>query len=348
MWFELSKLNNLILKSISEISQWEQQVFQTSYYDFEKITLEIFHFQYQQNNIYKSFVDLLGILPDEINSLETIPFLPISFFKTHVIKSTDFEPEVIFESSGTTGQDTSKHFVKKWQLYEDSFMGAFGAFYGNAEEYCIIGLLPGYLERKNSSLVAMVDTLIKKSRNPDSGFYLYDYEKVFQIIAHNELTGKRTLLIGVTFALLDYAEHFKMRLKNTIVMETGGMKGRRKEMTREEVHDILKKSFGLDEIHSEYGMTELLSQAYSTGEGIFRCPRWMKVMARDPYDPLRIITPEATRPSSGFINVIDLANIYSCSFVATEDIGKIYKNGTFKVMGRGDTSLVRGCNLLVV
>lgn len=238
--------------------------------------------------------------------------------------------------------------MKKLNIYKRSFLAAFHNFYGEPSDYCIIGLLPGYLERQNSSLVAMVDTLITESNNPNSGFYLYDYEKVFQIIAHNELTHQKTLLIGVTFALLDYAERYTMKLKNTIVMETGGMKGRRREMVREEVHEILKSRLGLPAIHSEYGMTELLSQAYSSGNGIFHCPGWMKVLIRDPYDPLKILKPSDENPISGFINVIDLANIYSCSFIATDDLGKVFRNGRFEVLGRSDTALVRGCNLMVI
>ncbi|MCO5285817.1 MAG: acyl transferase [Chitinophagaceae bacterium] len=309
----------------------------------------MFHFQYQQNKVYKEYVDSLHRIPDEINSLETIPFLPISFFKSHEVTSTTFEPEAIFESSGTTGQQASRHLVRKWKLYEKSFMDCFTSFYGEPHEYCIIGLLPGYLERQNSSLVAMTDTLIRASHNRFSGFYLDDYKKVYQLIAHNEFMGTKTLLLGVTFALLDFAAQFRLHLKKTTIMETGGMKGRRKEMIREEVHQILKDSFGVEAIHSEYGMTELLSQAYSSKNGIFKTPYWMKICIRDPYDPLRTITaPAGYNSVSGLINVIDLANKYSCSFIATEDIGKLYHNGTFEVLGRSDTSLVRGCNLLVV
>lgn len=228
-------------------------------------------------------------------------------------------------------------------------MDCFTSFYGEPHEYCIIGLLPGYLERQNSSLVAMTDTLIRASHNRFSGFYLDDYKKVYQIIAHNEFIGTKTLLLGVTFALLDFAAQFRLHLKKTIIMETGGMKGRRKEMIREEVHQILKDSFGVEAIHSEYGMTELLSQAYSSQAGIFKTPYWMKICIRDPYDPLRTVTaPTGYNAVSGLINVIDLANKYSCSFIATEDIGKLHRNGTFEVLGRSDTSLVRGCNLLVV
>lgn len=342
------KINYLKLKNLLEISPGEKQIFQTSYYDFEKEALDIFRFQYKQNTVYKSFVDHLKVSEAEINSLQTIPFLPVSFFKTHDIRTTEFEPEVTFESSGTTKQNTSRHAVKKWSIYEKSFMGAFQTFYGSPADYCILGLLPGYLERQNSSLVAMVDTLIRKSHNQNSGFYLYDFEKVYQVLAYNELTGQKTLLIGVTHALLDFAEKYRMSLKNTIIMETGGMKGKRKEITREEVHQQLKQQLGVDQIHSEYGMTELLSQAYSSHDGLFQCPSWMKILIRDSYDPLQSILTSTSKAVSGFINVIDLANIFSCSFIATEDVGKLYKNGSFEVLGRGDTSIVRGCNLLVI
>lgn len=273
--------------------------------------------------------------------------MPVSCFKSHVVTTGSFVPEVTFESSGTTGQDTSRHLVRKWDIYERSFMKTFQIFYGPPEGYCIIGLLPGYLEREHSSLIAMMNTLIEKSGNKNSGFYLDEHEKVFQVIAHNELMGVQTLLVGVTFALLDYAERYTMRLKHTIVIETGGMKGRRKEMTRAEVHTILKERLGVREIHSEYGMTELLTQAYSYGEGRFHSPPWMKVLPRDPYDPLNTLLPSGARGTSGFLNIVDLANLYSCSFIATEDLGRVYKNGSFEVLGRGDTSLVRGCNLLV-
>lgn len=274
--------------------------------------------------------------------------MPISFFKTHAVKTTEFDAEVVFESSGTTQNNTSHHYVKKWALYEKCFLEGFRHFYGDVDQYCILGLLPGYLERQGSSLVAMADSLIKRSMNTHSGFFLEDHEKLFKILAHNEFSGQKTLLIGVTFALLDFSEKYQMHLKNTIIMETGGMKGRRKEMIREEVHQLLCDRLGVTSVHSEYGMTELLSQAYSYGNGIFKTPSWMKVLLRDPYDPLQPAKPsETSGVSSGMINVIDLANLYSCSFIATEDLGKLYRNGNFEVKGRSDTSLVRGCNLLV-
>jgi phenylacetate-coenzyme A ligase PaaK-like adenylate-forming protein len=309
--------------------------------------LEAFHFQYNNNTIYKKYVDSIGVLPENINSIETIPFLPISFFKTHEVKTTSFEPETIFESSGTTGDNTSRHLVKKISLYEKSFSETFKLFYGNPKNWCVLGLLPGYLERSNSSLVSMVNNLILKSENENSGFYLRDHEKLYQTIVHNEITGQPSLLIGVTFSLLDFAENYSLKLHNTIVMETGGMKGKRKEITRGEVHQFLKSKLGLDTIHSEYGMTELLSQAYSKELGIFHNPPWMKVLIREPNDPFAIIAnPDDNKSTSGLINIIDLANLYSCCFIATDDVGKIYKNGSFEVLGRRDVSDLRGCSLL--
>lgn len=313
------------------------------------MALEIFFFQYMHNDLYKKYVDAIGISPSEVNSLETIPFLPISFFKTHKVTTTVFEPEIIFESSGTTGENTSRHLVKDLRLYNKSFTEAFKLFYGNPHDWCILGLLPGYLERKNSSLITMVNELIKESDNSYSDFYLHNHDKLFQALAHNEIIHQPTLLIGVTYALLDFAEKYPMKLEHTIVMETGGMKGKREEITREEVQSFLKEKLGLKTIHSEYGMTELLSQAYSGGDGIFRTPPWMKILLREYNDPLTISSNSKTeKPVNGLINVIDFANLYSCSFIATDDVGKLYKNGTFEVLGRRDMSDMRGCSLLTL
>jgi phenylacetate-coenzyme A ligase PaaK-like adenylate-forming protein len=299
--------------------------------------------------VYKHYVDALRIDPHSIDSIETIPYLPISFFKTHKVVTTFFESEIIFESSGTTGENTSRHYVKSIELYQKSFLKGFKSFYGDISNWSILGLLPGYLERKNSSLVVMVDDLIKKSKNSNSGFYLNDHEKLYQTLAHNEIIGQPTLLIGVTYALLDFAEKYSMKLQNTIIMETGGMKGKREEITREEVHDILKNKFGLNKIHSEYGMTELFSQAYSKGDGIFRNPPWMKVLIREYNDPFAINSISKNKKSSnGLINIIDLANLYSCSFLATDDVGKVYRNNGFEVLGRRDVSDLRGCSLLTL
>lgn len=299
------------------------------------------------NELYKKYVDSIGILPARVHSIETIPFLPISFFKTHKVTTTSFDPEIIFESSGTTGEITSRHLVKSLSLYKKSFSKAFFLNYGSPNEYCILGLLPGYLERKNSSLISMVNELIKESDDPRSGFYLHDHDKLFRTLVHNEITGRPTLLIGVTYALLDFADKYSMKLQNTIVMETGGMKGKRSEITREEVHEFLKNKLGVKVIHSEYGMTELLSQAYSKGNGLYHNPPWMKVLVREYNDPYAIKTSSnTTNPINGLINVIDLANIYSCSFIATDDVGRIHKDGTFEVLGRRDMSDLRGCSLL--
>ena len=292
-------------------------------------------------------MDSIGVSINKVNSIESIPYLPISFFKTHKVTTTSFKPEIIFESSGTTGENTSRHLVKSLSLYHKSFLKAFRLFYGNPKDFCILGLLPGYLERENSSLVTMVGELIKKSNHPHSNFYLYNQDKLYQALVCNEIIQQPTLLIGVTYALLDFAERYKMKLQNTIVMETGGMKGRRKEITREEVHSVLKKELNLNTIHSEYGMTELLSQAYSKGNGLFHSPPWMKVLVREYHDPFAVSSaPKNHKPLNGLINVIDLANIYSCCFIATDDIGKIYKNGEFEVLGRRDSSDLRGCSLL--
>jgi len=311
------------------------------------MALEIFRLQYEHNKIYKLYTDALHVNPRQVNRIEDIPFLPIQFFKTNQVATTNFEPEIIFESSGTTGENTSRHFVKKLSLYKESFLTGFKLFYGNPKELCILALLPGYLERQNSSLVTMADHLIKLSDRSHSGFYLHDHEKLYQTLVHNEIRKEPVLLIGVTFALLDFAEKYSIDLNYTTVMETGGMKGRREEITRDEVHTFLKQKLGLQNIHSEYGMTELLSQAYSTGQGLFKCPPWMKVLTREEDDPLEITAvPKKYKPSTGLLNVIDLANIYSCSFIATDDVGKLYHNGSFEVLGRRDISDLRGCSLL--
>ncbi len=309
--------------------------------------MELFRLQYEHNKIYKLYVDALKIDPLQVDQIENIPFLPIQFFKTNRIITTNFEPEIIFESSGTTGENISRHFVKKLSIYKESFMKAFKLFYGSPEELCIIGLLPGYIERQNSSLITMVDQLIKKSGHIHSGFYLHDYKKLYQSLVRCEVSKQPVLLIGVTFALLDFAEKYSIELNHTTIMETGGMKGRREEITREEVHTFLKQKLGLQNIHSEYGMTELLSQSYSKEKGLFYCPPWMKILIREENDPLAITKKSLTqKPSNGLINIIDLANIYSCCFIATDDVGRLYQNGSFEVLGRRDASDVRGCSLL--
>ncbi|HOZ95340.1 MAG TPA: acyl transferase [Niabella sp.] len=313
--------------------------------NFEETALKVFRFQYQQNTVYQQYVDALKVEVASIKNLRSIPFLPIRFFKTHKVLSTDFEAELVFESSGTTATVNSKHYIKSTAIYEHSFKAGFAQFYGDIKNWCILGLLPSYLERKNSSLVYMVQSLVEESKHPQSGFYLYDFNKLSDTLKQLEQNRQPTLLIGVTFALLDFAEKYKQPLHHTIIMETGGMKGRRRDLIRNEVQDILKTSFEQVAIHSEYGMTELLSQAYSKSEGIFYTPDWMRIVLREEDDPLTIKhnTDHKTR---GLINIIDLANIYSCSFIATDDLGALYPDGSFEITGRLDNSDLRGCSLL--
>jgi phenylacetate-coenzyme A ligase PaaK-like adenylate-forming protein len=316
---------------------------------FESMAIKIFNHQYELNHVYRNYCDSLGIRRDRVTTLASIPFLPIQSFKTREIKTQDFTPEIIFESSGTTGQISSKHFVKDIALYEQSFLNGFLHFYGEAHSYCILGLLPSYLERTNSSLVYMTDTLIKKSGHFKSGFYLYEHEKLFNTLVENEKNQQPTLLLGVTYALLDFAEKFPMKLKHTIIMETGGMKGRREEINRIDLHKTLKQQLGVMQIHSEYGMTEMMSQAYAKKDGIFNCPPWMKVLIRELDDPLTCINPENNLKESniGAVNIIDLANINSCCFIATEDMGKCYGDGSFEILGRVENSDLRGCGLMI-
>jgi hypothetical protein len=323
--------------------QWNHKVFEVKKEGFEALALEIFRFQAEQCPVYKDYLQALKVNPANITSIEKIPFLPVRFFKSHFVQTTSFEPAVIFESSGTSGSINSRHLVKDLSLYEESFTRCFELFYGPIAEWCIIGLLPSYLERKNSSLVYMVDKLIQLSENPQSGFYLNEYEQLISMIGELEERKQKVLLIGVTFALLDFGERYSLPLKFTTIMETGGMKGRREELIRPEVHDILKRSFSVEFIHSEYGMTEILSQAYSKGEGIFACVPWMKILVRDEEDPFVV-----KETGGGIINIIDLANIFSCSFIATDDVGKIYPEGDFEVLGRIDGSDLRGCGLMVL
>ncbi|HVW60994.1 MAG TPA: hypothetical protein VHC48_13185 [Puia sp.] len=324
-------------------SKLEKEIFGVRPSGFTGLAIEIFRFQYAHNTLYRAWVDTLGVQPSGVVALEKIPFLPVSFFKTGDVRTTDFVPQAIFESSGTSGTGGSRHEVKDLDLYRKSFIMGFKEFYGPVEDYCIIGLLPAYLERSNSSLVVMVHELIAISGHPDSGFYLYEHEKLYQVLQRLEAAGKKVLLIGVTFALLDFAEKYSMKLKHTIAMETGGMKGRRKEITRPQLHGFLQGRLGVDTIHAEYGMTELLSQAYSSGGGRFYCPPWMKVLVRKEDDPL-----DVTDRGEGLLNIIDLANIYSCSFIAVDDIGYIHDDEGFDVSGRMDHSDVRGCSLMVL
>lgn len=319
---------------------------------FERTALEVFRFQASACEPYRRYIDLLGINPSEVVDIKDIPYLPVEFFKTHriysVLSREHGEPEVVFTSSGTTGAETSRHYVAEAALYERSFTEGFRHFYGPAGEWSIFALLPSYMERTGSSLVYMVERLQAQNKGC-GGFYLYNHDKLTADLRKAAEKGEKILLIGVAFALLDYAEYLSaqdIRLslpENAVVMETGGMKGRRREVSRETMHEMLCKAFGVTAIHSEYGMTELLSQAYSSGEGLFRCPSWMRVSMRDLQDPLRSVPTGQT----GGVNVTDLANLYSCSFIAVQDRGIVYPDGSFRVLGRIEGAQLRGCNMLI-
>lgn len=324
------------------------KIFNVTEKDFITEALRLFRWQHAENPVYRAWCDSIGTEPGKVDSLEKIPYLPIRFFKTHRVMTTSFEPEIIFESSGTTGMVPSRHYVKSLAIYEESFTRCFELFYGPVTRYTLFGLLPSYLERTGSSLVYMADKLMKASGKGHSRFYLHNVEEMAgwlqlqeEILDKPGHKGEKNLLLGVTYALLDLVEKIPLRLRHTIVMDTGGMKGRRREMIREEVHAILCKGLGVGAIHSEYGMTELLSQAYSRGGGIYRCPPWMKVRVRDDEDPF-----DVRDNGAGIINIIDLANMYSCSFIATDDAGRLRPDGSFEVLGRVDGSDLRGCSLL--
>jgi phenylacetate-coenzyme A ligase PaaK-like adenylate-forming protein len=310
---------------------------------FRETALDIFRYQAENCQVYKEFTKNLHIHPGQIREVEEIPYLPISFFKTHEVISGTGTSEIVFSSSGTTGTVTSRHLVTDVTVYESSFNKAFEQFYGHPENTCILALLPSYLERDGSSLIYMVDALLKQSRHPQSGYFLDNHEELYACLKAQQASGQKTILIGVTYALLDFLEHYALDFPELTVMETGGMKGKRKEMVREELHEILKQGFGVGAVHSEYGMTELLSQAYSSGNGVFACPPWMRVLLRDTNDPLTLLDTHHT----GGINIIDLANVNSCSFIATQDLGRLLSNGSFEVLGRFDNADIRGCNLLV-
>lgn len=312
--------------------------------EFNAMALNVFKFQFENNTVYRSFCDLLYKNPSDVKRIEDIPFLPIQFFKSHEVVSDSNSAEIVFTSSGTTGSMTSKHYVTHLKLYEQSFKQGFEEAYGNIEDYVVLALLPSYLEREGSSLIYMVEQLIKDSKQPESGFYLHNLSELKDTLIRLDSQHKKVLLIGVSYALLDLVETYTFQLKNTIVMETGGMKGKRKELIKEELHSILKNGFGVEHIHSEYGMTELLSQAYSKGNGVFECPKWMKILTRDTEDALTILP----HGKNGGINVIDLANLNSCAFIATQDLGKVHANAQFEIIGRFDNSDIRGCNLMVL
>jgi hypothetical protein len=326
----------------SSFSQYEK-IFAGLPGDFQVSALETFKKQWAGNDVYRAFASRFCASPDQVKDFRQIPFLPVSFFKTTPVKTGDFQPEIIFESSGTTGESPARHWVKDKKWYRESFVKGFTYFYGDPTQYCILGLLPAYLERTGSSLVFMVHELIELSGQPDSGFYLYDFEKLNSTLQKLEQDQQKTILIGVSFALLDFAETCPTSLSHTIVMETGGMKGRREEITRSALHEQLKKKLGVTDIHSEYGMTELLSQAYSFSDGIYQPVPWMKMLVREEDDPLSI-----QESGEGLLNIIDLANQDSCSFIATDDVVKLYEDGRFEILGRMDNSDIRGCSLLTV
>ena len=310
--------------------------------EFKLMALAIFDYQYNSNEVYREYIISLKVNTNNIKELDQIPFLPIEFFKTHSVISdvNENDRSALFTSSGDI---KSKHYVSDVSIYENSYRKGFEYFYGNIKDYIVLALLPSYLERSGSSLIYMAEDLIKRSKNSLEGFYLNNYNELIIRLNELEQQGQKTLLLGVSYALLDLIEKEKFQLNHTIVMETGGMKGKRSEMVREELHGILCKGFGLKQIHSEYGMTELLSQAYSTGAGIFNSPPWLKIMIRDMNDPFSFLPNNKT----GGINIIDLTNINSCSFIATQDLGKSISKKSFEVLGRFDNSDIRGCNLLV-
>jgi len=308
--------------------------------DFEKLAIKMFNNQYENNLVYNKYCNLLEISPPKIKKLIKIPFLPIQFFKSHKVISNKKKHKLIFESSGTSGKK-SRHFVTSTALYEKSFRDSFQKFYGNPRDYVILALLPSYQEKKNSSLVYMVNDFIKSSNYDESKFYMHHYESLYNVLNKLKNNGTKTILFGISYALIDFLERFKIEMKNLIIIETGGMKGLKKEIPRDQLHLILKKGFGSENIHSEYGMTELFSQSYSIKNGIFKNPSWMKVFIRDITNPLSV-----KRYGKGAINIIDLANENSCSFLATDDIGKVNPNGSFEILGRLRESEVRGCNLM--
>ena len=323
-----------LIKQIFSISNNEQ---------FEETCLEVFKHQVENCSVYKAYISHLKVQPEAIKSSKEIPFLPISFFKTHEVLSSKDPVEITFSSSGTTGMSQSKHLVTDLSVYDQSFSQAFEQFYGSIENTCFLALLPSYLEREGSSLIYMVDALIRDSKHPDSGYFLHNHEELHQKLTQLQANSQKTILIGVTYALLDFIETYQINFPELVVMETGGMKGKRKEMVREELHQLLQEGFGVTDIHSEYGMTELLGQAYSKGAGIFNCPPWMKIYLRDTNDPLSLVENKST----GGINVIDLSNVNSCAFIATQDLGRLFPDGSFEVLGRFDNADIRGCNLLV-
>lgn len=326
------------------MKSFEEVLYTVNDSTFDNIALRIFHRQAAENKVYRDFIGFLGIEPSAIDKVDKIPYLPISFFKSHdVVTGTIENPDVIFTSSGTSGPSTSRHAVPQLSFYLSHAKKNFEFFFGALTEYNILAVLPSYLEREGSSLISMANYFIKESQSSASGFYLYDYEQLLRQIKELKYDSRNVLVLGVSFALLELAERFDVDLGNCIIMETGGMKGRRKEIIREELHEFLKAKFHVPAIHSEYGMTEMMSQAYSLGGGLYSSPPWMKTVVRDLNDPFKL----EPNGKTGGINVIDLANLYSCAFIETQDLGKVHQNGRFEILGRFDNSDIRGCNLLV-
>ena len=311
--------------------------------DFLSVSKVLFDYQLKNNRTYQQFVDLLQKSNLPIDNESAFPFLPIRFFKSHRVFCGENVPDVYFESSGTTGQSVSRHFIRDLSIYENAFLQGFERQFGHPEMYCFIGLLPSYLERQHSSLIYMVNDLMKRSGHPGNGFYLNNYAELCEELQQLEKKGERIILFGTSFALLDFSATYSLKLSNTIIIETGGMKGRKKEMIRDVLVQILKKSFPMATIHSEYGMTELFSQAYAGESGLYHPPPWMKVLVRDEDDPLAV-----SSFGKGALNIIDLANVHSCSFIATDDVGEVFDDGSFRVLGRLDNSDIRGCSLLTI
>lgn len=312
--------------------------------DFEKTALSIFRFQYQNNKIYREYCRYIHVSAKAVRSLQQIPFLPISFFKTHVIKTTDFEPEIIFQSSGTTGVERSHHYIRDKKIYETALLKSFSYFYGNPKGYVFLALLPNYLEQPHSSLIYMMNVLMTHSGHSENGFFLNNYDDLYQALKRLQTARQKTVLWGTPFALLDFIAHYHFDFPELIVVETGGMKGQRKEMVKAELYDLLEEAFGVAQIHSEYGMCELLSQAYSQKDNLFFTPPWMQLWLRDEKDPLAAMSPV----TDGIINIVDFANLYSCSFISTEDLGRRHPDGSIELLGRAHDARLRGCNLLVI
>ena len=311
--------------------------------DFEATAMRVFAYQYDNNPVYRAYCQCINIQKEDVKTLVDIPFLPISFFKTHDVMTGDFVPELTFQSSGTTGMERSRHLIRDAALYRESLLACFRHFYGDPSEYVFLALLPNYLEQQNSSLVYMMETLMQASGRPENGYYLYNHEDMYQKLIQLRDNQQKTILWGVTFALLDFAGKYTLDFPQLIVFETGGMKGRRKEMVKEELYSNLCKAFGVTDIHSEYGMCELLSQAYSKGGNVFATPPWMQLRLRSEKDPF----DGSDTMETGVINVIDLANLHSCSFIATEDLGRRHPHG-IEILGRVDHSQTRGCSLMVL